>query len=193
MKRTTRIVNGKERRATTLAGIIILQALCALFFIGDVIVDVRESDHLDDLHLGLESAAAVALIAGVLFMMLELRRLLDRMGDLDAGLKVARGQMTEVMDGFFKDWNLTKAERDVALMILKGLDNEAIAQIRATANGTVRAQTTSIYAKSNTHGRPQFVSLFVEELMSGDFSTADLTKGHQPSAAKTTADNFQAE
>jgi DNA-binding CsgD family transcriptional regulator len=153
-----------------LAGIIIMQALCALFFIGDVIADVRDGEHLDDLHLGLEAFAAIALIAGVLFLMLELRRLLMRMSDMDTGLKVARGQMAEVMNCFFDEWNLTQAERDVALMILKGLDNETIAQVRSTAQGTVRAQTTSIYSKSNTQGRSQFVSLFVEELMSGDFS-----------------------
>ena len=174
MRRSNRSVDATGRRPTVLAGIILMQALCALFFIGDVIADVREGDHLDDLHLGLEMFAAVALIAGVLFLMLELRRLLARMGDMDAGLKVARGQMAEVMNRFFEDWNLTEAERDVALMILKGLDNEAIAQVRNTATGTVRAQATSIYSKSDTHGRPQFVSIFVEELMSGDFSTGDV-------------------
>lgn len=170
------------RRPTVLAGIILMQALCALFFIGDVIADVRDGEHLDDLHLGLEMFAALALIAGVLFLMLELRRLLVRMGDMDAGLKVARGQMAEVMNRFFGEWNLTEAERDVALMILKGLDNEAIAQVRSTAPGTVRAQTTSIYAKSNTQGRPQFVSLFVEELMSGDFGADDVARLSQKNA-----------
>lgn len=174
MRRSNRSLDATGKRTTVLAGIIIMQALCALFFIGDVIADVRDGEHLDDLHLGLEAFAAVALIAGVLFLMLELRRLLMRLGDMDTGLKVARGQMAEVMNRFFDEWNLTQAERDVALMILKGLDNEAIAQVRSTAPGTVRAQTTSIYSKSNTQGRPQFVSLFVEELMSGDFSVDEL-------------------
>ena len=32
----------KEKRATVLAGLILLQAICALFFIGDVIEDFRE-------------------------------------------------------------------------------------------------------------------------------------------------------
>ncbi len=175
MRRPSRSLDATGKRTTVLAGIILMQALCALFFIGDVIADLREGDHLDDLHLGLEMFAAVALFAGVLFLMLELRRLLARMGDMDAGLKVARGQLTEVMIRFFDEWNLTEAERDVALMILKGLDNEAIAQVRSTATGTVRAQATSIYAKSDTQGRPQFVSLFVEELMSGDFGDDDLS------------------
>lgn len=53
-------------------------------------------------------------------------------------------------------------------MILKGLDNDAIARVRQTASGTVRAQTTSIYAKSQSDGRAQFISLFVEELIAGN-------------------------
>jgi hypothetical protein len=43
------------------------------------------------------------------------------------------------------------------------------------AHGTVRAQATSIYSKSNTLGHPQVVSLFVEELMSDDFGDNDLS------------------
>lgn len=157
-----------ERRATVLAGLILLQALCALFFIGDVIEDFREDGQLDNPHLLLESIAAVALIAGVIFLMIELRGLLLRMSDMQTGLEIAHGHLAEVINGFFEDWNLTNAERDVALMILKGLDNDAIAQVRQTASGTVRAQATSIYAKSATNGRAQFVSLFVEELLAGD-------------------------
>ncbi len=160
----------KERRATVLAGLILLQALCALFFIGDVIKDFREDGHLDDPHLLLESVAAIALIAGVIFLMIELRGLLSRMSDMQTGLEIAHGHLAEVIQGFFEDWNLTNAERDVAIMILKGLDNDAIAQVRNTASGTVRAQATNIYAKSASNGRAQFISLFVEELLAGNIS-----------------------
>ena len=170
MKIRTPISFAKERRATLLAGIIIVQALCALFFIADVITDFRVDDYANNLHLGIEALAALALVGGVVFLMVELRRLLERMKDMDAGLQVARGQMAEVMEAFFEAWGLTQAERDVAIMVLKGLDNEAIAAVRNTAPGTVRAQTTAIYAKSDTQGRAQFVSLFMEELMSGDFA-----------------------
>ncbi|MCX8225408.1 MAG: LuxR C-terminal-related transcriptional regulator [Sulfitobacter sp.] len=173
MKQPRRHAKAKERRATVLAGIIILQGLCALFFIGDVITDLSQGEHLDDLHLALESLAAVALVGGVVFMMVELRRVLARMSDMDAGLKIAQGQIAEVMHRFFKEWNLTEAEQDIAMMVLKGLDNDEIAQVRSTASGTVRAQTTSIYSKSDTHNRVQFISLFMEELMSGDFGTLE--------------------
>ena len=160
----------RDRRATVLAGLILLQTLCALFFIGDVITDFREDGQLESSHLLLESVAAVALIAGVIFLMIELRGLLSRMSDMQTGLEIAHGQLAEVIEGFFDGWNLTNAERDVALMILKGLDNQSIAKVRNTASGTVRAQATSVYAKSSTDGRAQFISVFVEELLAGSIS-----------------------
>lgn len=162
----------RERRATVLAGLILVQAICAFFFIGDVIADFRQDDHLESAHFFLESLMSVALVAGVVFLMLELRGLLARMGDLQTGISIAQGDMARVVEAFFDAWHLTPSERDVAIMILKGLDNDAIASVRQTAAGTVRAQAASIYAKSDTHGRAQFISLFVEELMSGEFGSA---------------------
>ena len=90
------------------------------------------------------------------------------MSDMETGLSIARGQVVQVMQAFFEDWGLTNAEREVAVMILKGLDNDTISDVRNTASGTVRAQATSIYAKSATSGRAQFISLFMEELMVGE-------------------------
>lgn len=155
----------KERRATVLAGLILLQAMCALFFIGDVIEDFREDGYLDNPHLLLESVVAVALVGGVIFLMIELRGLLSRMSNMQIGLDIAQGHLADIIETFFDEWGLTSAERDVAIMILKGLDNDSIAQVRKTAAGTVRAQATSIYSKSGTDGRAQFISLLIEELL----------------------------
>ena len=155
----------KEKRATVLAGLILLQAICALFFIGDVIEDFREDGHLDNPHLLLESVAAIALVGGVIFLMIELRGLLSRVSDMQIGLDIAQGHLADIIETFFDEWGLTSAERDVAHMILKGLDNDSIAQVRKTAAGTVRAQATSIYSKSGTDGRAQFISLLIEEFL----------------------------
>lgn len=163
----------RERRATVLAGLILLQAMCALFFIGDVIEDFRDDGQFDNPHLILEAVAAATLVAGVIFLMAELRGLLNRMSEMQLGLDIARGHLAEVIDAFFDEWKLTAAERDVATMILKGVDNDTIARVRKTASGTVRAQATRIYSKSATDGRAQFISLFMEELMSGEIASVE--------------------
>lgn len=160
-----------ERRAWTLAATILAQALCAVFFAVDVANDFLENHALSQPHLYLELVATVALVAGVVLLMLELRRLLNRVEHMEHGLAAARGDMAEVIDGAFRRWGLTAAEREVALLLLKGFDNEAIADLRGTAKGTVRAQTSAIYDKAGVEGRAQLLALFLEELLAEDLAT----------------------
>lgn len=148
-----------------LAAIILLQAICAMFFIGDVIYDLNQGDRLDDIHLILEAFAAVSLIIGVAYLMYELRELLNRMSAMEFGIRAARGEMSTLINGLFDQWQLTPTEREIALLVLKGIDNESIATMRGTAPGTVRAQCTRVYAKANVDSRPQFLSIFMEELL----------------------------
>lgn len=156
------------RQAATLAALIVAQGLCAAFFIGDVIADIGVDVEESRFHLPLEAFVATVMIFGVIYFMIELRRLLARIAAMDTGLRAARGEMSDVIDGFFTDWALTPAERDVALMVLKGIDNDTIAGLRGTAPGTVRAQCTKIYGKAGVDGRAQLLSVFMEELLADD-------------------------
>jgi len=52
-------------------------------------------------------------------------------------------------------------------LTLKGFDVAEIAKIRGAAAGTVRAQLTRVYAKASVSSRPQFISLFIEDLLDG--------------------------
>lgn len=159
---------GKDRRRTvTLAVIIVLQALCAAFFVSDIGSDFGRGLYGDP-HLQVEAVATVVLIVGVIFLMVELRGVMSRLEEMDRGLRAARGEMAQIIDTFFDDWKLTPSEKDVGLLILKGFDNEAIAAIRGTAAGTIRAQSTHIYAKAGVDGRAQLFSLLLEELLADD-------------------------
>ena len=89
---------------------------------------------------------------------------------MESGLRAARGEMADLIDAFFTDWGLTPSEREVALYILKGFDNSAIAKLRGAAQGTVRAQTAKIYAKAGVASRAELISLFMEELLAGPAS-----------------------
>ena len=157
-----------ERRALVLAAVILVQALTAVFFFADVASDLLHDGKLEDIHMWLEALATIALAVGVLFMMIELKRVMNRVLLLEGSLRAARGEMAEVIDAFFTRWGLTPAERDVALMVLKGVDNDDIARIRGTAAGTVRAQCTAIYGKAGVGGRSQLFSVFMEELLADD-------------------------
>lgn len=163
---------GQERRAATLAAVILAQGVSAAFFLADLATDLATGDHLDDLHMILEMIATLALIAGGLALMHELRALLVRMHEMQEGLRAARGEMSGVIGRFFDAWGLTPSERDVALLILKGLENKEIAAVRGAAPGTVRAQSARVYAKAGVSGRAQLFSVFMEELLAADVGGA---------------------
>lgn len=157
-----------ERRAVLLAAVIFLQAVTAVIFFADVASDYLENGRLDDFQLWLELVATVALAGGVVFLTVELKKVLKRLASLEGSMRAARGEMADVIDGFFSDWGLTPSERDVALMVLKGVDNDSISRLRGTAPGTVRAQCASVYAKAGVDGRAQLFSVFMEELLAGE-------------------------
>ncbi len=80
----------------------------------------------------------------------------------------ARGLLSglgEAIETQFSRWNLTEAEREVALLLLKGLSHREIATVRAVSERTVREQARSIYAKAGLTGRAALSAFFLEDLL----------------------------
>ena len=71
----------------------------------------------------------------------------------------------EAMEAQFSRWNLTEAEREVALLLLKGLSVKEIAAVRATSERTIRTQARSLYAKAGLTGRASLSAFFLEDLL----------------------------
>ncbi len=71
----------------------------------------------------------------------------------------------DAIDEQFTRWNLTEAEREVALLLLKGLSLKEIAQIRSTSERTIRAQAQSLYGKAGVTGRAALSAFFLEDLL----------------------------
>ena len=146
-----------------LALFLLIQSLAAVFFLGDAVADLMEDGF--KLHVSFEGLVALALVMGVVFGVIALRRTMDRMEAQEAALAAAKGALADVILAQFTQWGLTPAERDVAFLALKGLDVAEIAEMRGAASGTVRAQLTRIYFKAGVSGRAQFAAFFVEDLL----------------------------
>ena len=71
----------------------------------------------------------------------------------------------EAIDRQFLAWKLTEAEREVGLLILKGMSLKEIAAMRLTSERTIRAQAQSIYAKAGLSGRAALSAFFLEDLL----------------------------
>lgn len=65
----------------------------------------------------------------------------------------------------FERWELSSAEREVALLLLKGLSHKEIAALRGVSEATARQQGRSIYKKANLNGRHDLAAFFMEDLM----------------------------
>ncbi|MGO4916655.1 helix-turn-helix transcriptional regulator [Pseudogemmobacter sp. W21_MBD1_M6] len=113
----------------------------------------------------LEIGAALGLILGVCLGAVALRRTLRKTRQVEAKLRAASGAFMDMLEENFADWGLTPAERDVALFAIKGLSTSEIAVMRSTSEGTIKAQTNAIYRKAGVSGRPQLLSLFIDDLM----------------------------
>lgn len=69
------------------------------------------------------------------------------------------------LEAQFDAWGLTLAERDIALLILKGLNHKEIAALRGTTEATVRQQSQAIYRKTDLPGKTAFCAFFLEDLL----------------------------
>lgn len=75
-----------------------------------------------------------------------------------AGLSVA-------IDRQFDAWALTESEKEVALLLLKGLSLKEIADVRTVAEKTVRKQSLAVYRKAGLTGRAELAAYFLEDLL----------------------------
>lgn len=152
---------------TQLIAVLVVQFFCLVFLTMDVAADLTGLDGQDSIaenHV-FELIVIVALILSIIIIARELRRLMDRNKIVEEQLKIASGAFHELLNQSFDQWDLTGSEKDVALLAIKGLGIEEISTIRATKQGTVKAQLNAIYRKAGVNGRPQLISIFVEELM----------------------------
>lgn len=148
--------------------VFLVQAICAVFFVSDIVMsifDVRAAPISWQSKELLEIGAALGLILGVCLGAVALRRTLRKTRQVEAKLRAASGAFMDMLEENFADWGLTPAERDVALFAIKGLSTSEIAVMRSTSEGTIKAQTNAIYRKAGVSGRPQLLSLFIDDLM----------------------------
>jgi DNA-binding CsgD family transcriptional regulator len=161
------------RRAAPFIAIFVIQALCAFFFVSDIlssVLGIRSTPISWEMREAMEIGASLGLILGVVVGGLMLRRALKERHRAEEQLRRASGAFSDLLQERFQEWALTPSERDVALFAIKGMSTAEIAQLRSTSEGTVKAQTNAIYRKAGVTGRPQLLSLFIEDLMRDDGS-----------------------
>ena len=69
------------------------------------------------------------------------------------------------IDQQFDRWGLSPAEKEVALLLLKGLSFRELAEARSVTEATARQQARAMYRKAGLTGRHDLAAFFLEDLM----------------------------
>lgn len=78
--------------------------------------------------------------------------------------KLLRG-LGEVIDEQLREWGLTAAESETALLLLKGFGHKEIAVLQGKSERTVRQHAIVVYRKSGLAGRAELSAFFLEDLL----------------------------
>ncbi|MBO9477470.1 response regulator transcription factor [Shimia sp. R11_0] len=139
-----------------------------MFFLADIVltlVGVRSAPVAWHVRELLEIGAALGLLLGAGLGAIAWRQAVRARARAEASLAQVQLAFRDHMEASFATWQLTPAERDVALFSIKGLSIQEIAQLRQTSEGTVKAQCNAIYRKAGVSGRAQLMSLFLDDLL----------------------------
>jgi DNA-binding NarL/FixJ family response regulator len=163
------------RRILGIAGVI--AAIGAL-----MLLEILEEPHLTAAQILMELAEPtliVLAVSGVLLAFGRMQRQHKEQLSLLQDLEIARAEGTKwrsdmrdllqglsrAIDAQFDRWQLTQSEREIALLMLKGLSHREIAIARDSSERTVRQQAQSIYGKANLSGRAALSAFFLEDLL----------------------------
>ncbi|MAY42296.1 MULTISPECIES: helix-turn-helix transcriptional regulator [unclassified Neptuniibacter] len=146
--------------------IILLQSVCAIFFIFDVVGDLSnyELSNAEKLHLAAESVASIALIVAILLEISVLRNILLRKAHLEDQLTRSQKNLHEIVEYQLREWKLTPAEFDVAMFVFKGLNPPEIAELRGTSEGTIKAQLSAVYRKADVQNRAELLVSIIDNI-----------------------------
>jgi DNA-binding CsgD family transcriptional regulator len=178
-------MNAKEFPSPDLTGVgpriagyaVLLFAAIAAFIAIDVIGDYRSGTAPG--HIIFEGAVMAIALAGSIIMWRQYRAVHRQVHQLSVDLDAAKREairfreeahdalrgLGEAIDHQFTRWSLSPAEREIGLLLLKGLSHKEIAGVRSTSENTIRQQALAVYRKSGLSSRAELSAFFLEDLL----------------------------
>lgn len=157
--------------------VIVVLSIVTLMVSVDLLNDSKEGVNI--WHVLLEGSTGLAALFGVFYFIKGAFKLQHDLSDsLSENVKLKKdaedwkAEAQKYIEGLslsidqqLSKWNLSAAEKEVALLLLKGLSLKEIAAIRNTTEKTARVQSISIYSKSGLAGRSELAAFFLEDLL----------------------------
>lgn len=171
MENEIRLTMGKRRK------IALVLIVMSIFYVFDLYADWEDGDPLSHLLMEAFCLSSGTIISAILwrssFSRFDRSTTLYREHVASVEREAAKWKadatrllagLSVAIDAQFGRWQLTPAEREVALFLLKGFSYNEIAELRKTSERTVREQSSTVYQKSNLEGRAQLAAFFLEDL-----------------------------
>lgn len=76
-----------------------------------------------------------------------------------------RKGLSEAIDNQFTKWSFTPSEKEVGIMIIKGLSYHEIADARGISERTARNQGSSLLNKAQLKNKSELMAFFLEDLL----------------------------
>lgn len=167
-----------------LVGVLVAFVAVALLAALDLATDLREGTTVG--HVVAEGGVLIVGMVGAVFMAQRLMHVVqsERAARQEAialaeHLKVTeaeaarwRGEARDLLKGLgaaldrqFERWALSPAEKEVALLLLKGLSHKEVAEARSITEATARQQARAVYKKAGLSGRNDLAAFFLEDLL----------------------------
>jgi DNA-binding NarL/FixJ family response regulator len=157
---------------------LIVLTLVAIFFITDIFFDMQEGIPVS--HIWHEVVMFGIAFGALIWQIRVIMKKNDHIESLNTELldtkqsyqewkaktHASAQEIRQLIDKQFLLWHLSHSEKDVALLLIKGLSMKEIAEIRNTQEKTVRQQATTIYKKSELSGRQELAAFFLEDILS---------------------------
>ncbi len=174
-----------------LPGVLVAFVAVALLAALDLASDLKEGTTVG--HVVSEGGVFLVGMLGAVFMARRLMRvvrseraareealaLADRLKATEAEAARWRGEARDLLQGLgaaldrqFERWALSPAEKEVALLLLKGLSHKEIAEVRSITEATARQQASAVYKKAGLSGRNDLAAFFLEDLLLPDSDQA---------------------
>lgn len=152
--------------------LIIISFACISFFIFyDLFLDVGANAHA--VHVVFELAVGLCALGWMIYFFRRYYNMIGIHKKISTEAEEWRQKATLFIEGLgssideqFDVWQLTATEKEIALLLVKGLSTKEIATVRQGSERTVRQHAQAIYAKANLAGRAELAAYFLEDLLS---------------------------
>ena len=159
MKTTSRrILRRRVLALTAIAGAIV-------FFGYDLVTDALFEGEFGSPHFIVELIVFLGVSMALVVGARDLRRLRVRLEREARRNRALAGALADNISEQMDEWRMTRSEKDVAWLIIKGYRFSEIAQARGVKESTTRLQATSLYAKAGVSGRAEFVAEMIQPLL----------------------------